>query len=229
VTGARTTLTLLLAAFPLAAWAQTAFTLAALSDFRARGLSYSEKKPVLQGAVSHDFASGAYAGAFVSRASVRSSRVSSVGSLYLGLAREADGFHWDAGVVQNVYGNGRQYRYHEWYAGIGVERLSARLSYSPDYQGMGGRTAYIDISGSYPLGEHVEASAHAGYLKPLDSNTGWYYRQMARADWRIGLNAFTDDWSFQLAWSGTRKAAGVFPGWRYGETRGLVLGATRHF
>jgi uncharacterized protein (TIGR02001 family) len=131
--------------------------------------------------------------------------------------------------VQTVYGGARQYRYHEWYAGIGFERLSARLNYSPDYLGTGGRTAYLELKGSYPLGEHVEASAHAGFLKPFDNRPGWYFNQLQRADWRLGLHAFSGDWSFQLAWSATRHGAGVFPGWRNGDTRGLVLGATRHF
>jgi uncharacterized protein (TIGR02001 family) len=229
VTGARFFPLLLLAGLPMAALAQTSFNVSALSDFRVRGLSYSEEKPVLQAGVNHDFASGWYGGGFATRARVRNSRVDSVGSVYLGFARDAGAFHWDVGIVRNVYGNARQYRYHEWYAGIGVERASARLSYSPASLGTGGRSAYLELNASQPLGEHLDASFHLGYLKPFDHGVAWYYRQPARPDWRVGVNAFAGDWSFQLAWSGTRKVAGAFPGWRYGETRGLVLGATRHF
>ena len=218
-----------MAAAPLAAFAQTSFSVSALSDLRMRGLSYSDGKPVAQFSLNHDFASGLYAGAMLSKARAQPSRLDGVGSVYLGFARTERDFHWDAGVVRNLYGGTRQYNYHEWYAGIGVERLSARLSYSPSYQGLGGRSAYAELNGSVPLGDDFDASVHLGYLKTFGSAPSWYTARMDRPDWRLGLNGFAGDWSFQLAWSGTRKAGVTFPGWRYGATRGLVIGATRHF
>jgi len=217
------------AAVPFAAWAQTAFAVTALSDFRARGLSYSDEKPVLQLSANHDFASGWYAGGFASKAQARPSGLDGIGAVYLGFARSRAGLHFDAGVVRHAYKGARQYSYHEWYAGVGVERASARLSLSPAYLGTGGRTAYLELNGNLALGEQLEASAHLGYLKAFDRMPGWYAARIDRPDWRVGLHAFAGEWSFQLAWSGTRAEAGVFPGWRYGETRGLVFGATRHF
>lgn len=219
----------ILAVLPLAAAAQTSFSVSALSDFRVRGLSYSQGKPVLQLAANHDFAGGAYAGAFSSRAKVKGSAVDGAASAYAGVAQRGEAFTWDVGVVRTFYSGVRHYRYHEWYAAAGIERLSARLSYSPAYLGTGGRTAYVELNGSYPLAGEVDLVAHVGWLKPFDDKPGWYYSQLQRPDWRIGLHGTAGDWSLQLAWSGTRKAAGVFPGWRYGETRGLVIGATRHF
>jgi uncharacterized protein (TIGR02001 family) len=217
------------AAVPFAACAQTSLAVTALSDFRVRGLSYSAEKPVLQLSANHDFASGWYAGGLASTAQAHPSRLDGIGSLYLGFARGTGGLHWDAGVVRHAYKGARQYSYHEWYAGVGVERASARLSWSPAYLGTGGRTAYLELNGNWPLGEHLEASAHLGYLKAFDRMPGWYAVRIDRPDWRVGLHAFSGEWSFQLAWSGTRAEAGVFPGWRHGATRGLVLGATRHF
>lgn len=214
---------------PALAIAQSSFSISALSDFRMRGLSYSEEKPVLQLAANHDFANGFYLGAFASQAKAAPSRLRAIGSLYAGIARGGPDFYWDAGVVRKLYGATRQYSYHEWYAGVGMERLSARLSYSPAYQGIGGRIAYAEVSGGYPLSERLDLSAHLGYLHGLKNSAYGYAHAVDRPDWRIGLHAVEGDWSFQLAWSGTRRGAGIFPSWKNSATRGLVLGATRHF
>src|SRR5215470_11326006 len=64
----RAALLLLLAAasLPGAAHAQISASVAAVSDYRFRGISQSDRKPALQGSVAYDHPSGLFAGLFVS-------------------------------------------------------------------------------------------------------------------------------------------------------------------
>jgi uncharacterized protein (TIGR02001 family) len=154
----------LVAAGGAPAQAQTSATLSIASEYSLRGLSLSRGRPVPQLRIDHDTEDGWYWGAFGSRAVLRASPATAVAIAYFGRAhRLASGLNVDAGLSRTVFVRDARYSYTEVYAGVSSDRAAARLSLAPDYYG-GGRSAYVELNGTLPLGARLRLSAHAGLL-----------------------------------------------------------------
>jgi len=111
---------------------------------------------------------------------------------------------WDAGVTRSSFLRDGGRNYHEFYAGLALQRASARLFYSPAYYGEG-RSLYLDLSGGYPLGDRLRLTAHAGLLHPMGGYEGAVGTIGNSADARIALVADVGDCTLQ---------AGVQTRWR---------------
>jgi uncharacterized protein (TIGR02001 family) len=157
-------LLLLLAGGGAPAQAQTSATLGLVSEYSLRGLSLSRGRPVPQLRIDHDTQDGWYWGAFGSRAVLRASPATAVAIVYGGRAyRLASGLDVDAGLSRTVFVRDARYSYTEVYAGVSSERAGARLTLAPAYYGEG-RSAYVELNGTLPLGARLQLSAHAGLL-----------------------------------------------------------------
>jgi hypothetical protein len=155
----------LVAAGGAPARAQTTATLSVASEYSLRGLSLSRGRPAPQLRIDHDTEDGWYWGAFGSRAVLRARHATPVAIAYGGRAhRLASGLDVDAGISRTVFVRDARYSYTEVYAGISSDRAGARLSLSPDYYYGAGRTAYVELNGTLPLGARLRLSAHAGLL-----------------------------------------------------------------
>lgn len=212
-------LALLLAAASAAAPAQTSFTASLMSDYRYRGVSLSGELPAVSVSANHDFASGLYGGVSVASARLRYTPVKARLVSYAGFARRMDnGYGWDVGVADVRYRGASRYDYQELYAGLTSERLGARVSVSPHYLGIGPRSVYTQVTGSWPLGDKVDLFADAGYL----------HIDQPRKDARIGISVMFQSWTVQLAWSATRQRARYSAQVQQAE-RQLVLSTTVSF
>ncbi len=118
--------------------AQFTGTVAAVSDYRFRGVSLSHEKPAAQLTITYDAPAGGYAGVFASTvefAASSSKTVQIVG--FLGTAMPiTSGVHADVGVNYASFGGAlRDYSYGEVYVGVSSSQYSASVHYSPDYFG----------------------------------------------------------------------------------------------
>ena len=187
-----------------AARGQTSVDLTAMSEFAARGVAL-DTHPVLQLRIEHDLASGWYGGAFTSPVALGGQRQGQL-SAYLGRAqRITSTLSWDAGATRTVYLRDGAFNYHELYAGLAVDRASARLFYSPAYYG-DEPSLYLDLNGAYPLGDRLSLAAHAGWLH-LIGEAGDTGRLI---DMRLALVYDIGDYSLQAGWQ--IRGNGYLPG-----------------
>jgi uncharacterized protein (TIGR02001 family) len=222
LTGARACRRGILVAVMLAhaACAQTSADFTLVSEYSARGVSLGPQ-PALQLRVDHDADGGWYAGAFASPVTLYGHRQGQL-IVYGGRALPlTSGLSWDAGISRTLFLHNDHADYHEFYAGLALERASARLSYAPTYYGAG-RTAYLDLNGGLPLAERVSLALHAGLLRTF----GHYYGESRdRADLRASLAFDTGDWRLQAGWQTLLNASDP----EIPRARALVASISRRF
>jgi uncharacterized protein (TIGR02001 family) len=191
-----------------AACAQTSADLTLVSEYSMRGISLG-RHPALQLRVDHDAAGGWYVGAFASPVTLYGREQGQL-IVYGGRALPlASGLSWDAGISRTTFLREGHYDYHEFYAGLALERASARLSYAPAYYGAG-RTAYLDLNGGIPLDERVSLALHAGLLHMFGGAGYAYYREGSdRTDLRATLAYDAGDWRLQAGWQALVNASGT--------------------
>ena len=224
LTGARAFRLAALTALVLAraAWAQTSADLTLVSEYSSRGVSLGPQ-PALQLRVDHDADGGWYAGAFASPVTLYGHRQGQL-IVYGGRALPlTSGLSWDAGISRTAFLRNRHDDYFEFYAGLALERASARLSYAPTYYNAG-RTAYLDLNGGIPLDDRLILALHAGLLRTFGLNA--YHRDARdRADLRATLAFNTGDWRLQAGWQTLVNASDT----EIPRARSLVASISRRF
>jgi uncharacterized protein (TIGR02001 family) len=179
-----------------AAHAQASASIAFASEYSVRGVSLSDGRAAPQLSLAYDAPQGWFAGAFAApRLAVGERRDVTQIVTYGGFARRlASGLSWEAGASNYAFLHAAEYSYREAWAGIASDRLSARLSLAPAYYGFGGRVAYAEVNGFYPLREHVKLIGHVGALHGV--------RGPGRIDARLAIGIDVGDCNLQLAWLG---------------------------
>jgi uncharacterized protein (TIGR02001 family) len=191
---------------PVAA-AQVSGTVSVVSDYRYRGVSFSDDKPAAQLGLNYDDPSGLYFGLFASTIRFASPPNSGAQTIvYAGYAhRTASGLTFEAGADCGVFFLGRSYRYPEVYVAIAADNVSARLSYASRYYFGDADTFYAEVNGTMPLADRVRLVAHVGALRS-DSN-GQYESPGVIFDGRAGVAVGFDAFTVQLAWVGVSSNA----------------------
>lgn len=179
-----------------AALAQTSADLTLVSEYAGRGVAL-HPHPALQLRVEHDTGAGWYGGLFASPVTLEQ-RAQGQLTAYAGRAHRVNAaWSWDAGVTRNTYSRDGRWNYHEFYAGLALQRASARLFYSPAYYGEG-RSLYLDLSGAYPLSDTLRLAAHLGLFHPFGAYDG--IRARNGGDVRIALVTDVGDVTLQAGW-----------------------------
>jgi uncharacterized protein (TIGR02001 family) len=213
-----------------AARAQFSASIAADSDYRFRGVSLSGSKPAVRISANMDAASGWYAGASATQATLSQGERYAQLLGYAGYTTPMTHSHsFEFGASYSVFLGNRQYDYAEAYAGILAQRWSLRLNYSPDYFGRHVQTVYLDGSTHWPLSETARLFAHAGLLVPLAG--GGDVDPLAnrtRVDIRAGAGQMLRDVDVQLAWT-LASRGGPFPAIYGGRRTGWSLSASYSF
>ena len=194
---------------------QTSADVTVLSEFAARGVAL-DTHPVLQLRVEHDFNEGWYGGAFASPVALADKRQGQL-TAYAGRAqRVTSTLSWDLGVTGTTYLRDSTLNYHEFYAGLAVDRGSARLFYSPAYYG-DERSLYLDLNTAWPLGDRFSLTGHAGVLHRFGDGR--------LLDLRGALQYDIGDVSLQAGWQ--IKGNDYLPG--SVRARALSVSASRRF
>lgn len=163
---------------------ETAFSLSAVSDYRYRGLSLSNKKPALQTEVSVSHEDGLYARLWGSTITDNGGADMET-QVSFGYYVEFGAFNADVQAAYYVYPRASADNYGEVTARLGREigpaELGATLSYAPGQQGTGNLdNLYVGLDGNLPLfGETV---ALAGTIGVEDGAFG-----DRKLDWSLGV------------------------------------------
>jgi uncharacterized protein (TIGR02001 family) len=236
---------------PAEAAAQASFSLGGESDYRVRGVSLSNGRPVARAGVAYDHRSGLYGGATALVGTRAGGRLRALGGVgYVGVARRlGSGLTTDFGVTstrissdvmatapgyEGPYGYvppiryRRSYRadYSEVYAGLSRDNVSIHLYLSPNYLRPGQGTAYVDVNAAIRPAPRVRVFGHAGVLAPLERETA--DRLRSRADLRLGVAWEFDHAEVQLAWTSVTRRVEYPRG--YARSRdAVVLSASAYF
>jgi uncharacterized protein (TIGR02001 family) len=221
------------AMWPAAAHAQRGASFSVQTDYRYRGVSFTNSEPAASLTLNYDHASGAYVGATAIGAATRSEgfqmtgvqayggyarRLGWGGSLDLGLA------HTDVTEYDRVH---YRVRYSELYAGLAGRNLSAHLYYSPDYLGGRVQTLYGSVDGAWTPAAAWRVFGHAGVLAPLKYDAGASLRA-PQFDLRAGAARQAGPIELQLSLV-TLGSDASYPAMRGHERTTVVLGATYPF
>lgn len=219
----------LLSATP--ALAQFSGNIAALSDYRYRGVSLSDDRPAVQLSLAYDHAAGGYAGLLVS--SLRYADNGGTDTLllpYLGYAwRLHPDLNAEIGAQYSRFPDVGFYDYAEFYAGLSSDRLGARIYYAPHYFGQAS-TVYLELNGSHPLSERLRLLGHVGLLRQQGGNDDEaVVIDRYRYDLRFGLGWALSAFDMQLTWGIVDAGDGPYVRqlWDVTDRAGWVLGLSR--
>jgi len=198
--------------------AQLSGTLSAVSDYRYRGITFSDLRPAAQAGLTYDDPKGWYAGAFGSTVQLNppgrsSSNFQTI--VYGGYAtRLSSGISVEAGGDYSAFAGSSDLNYGEVFVGGAIENVNGRIYYSPRYFGQPPRALYGEINATLPLFDRVGLHLHAGFLRySYDSPYLPLYGIAPThnvVDGRIGLRADLDRFQLEIAWVGVSNHAAAY-------------------
>lgn len=197
-----------------AAQAQVSGSVSVESDYRYRGYSLSDGRPVAKLLLQYDAAGGGYGGVQLRRARAAPGLDAGVDLLgYAGYAsRLGSTVALDAGVALYTYSAKSHNNYQELHIGLSTERYAVRASYSPNLLGFGARTLYLQADSSYALADGWSLFGHIGHMQALGADK--VYGKAALTDMRLGVGTGLGEWNLQLAWDAAD--TGAYDGYRGG-------------
>jgi uncharacterized protein (TIGR02001 family) len=154
-----------------------------VSDYRFRGLSYSNRDPALQGGIDAAFKSGWFVGTWASTIAKNSGSHTEI-DLYGGYASEKNGVNYSATFYGYVYPGGSGVNYFELQGKvgktIGPAHLELQLAYTPDQWNSTRDNLYIGAQTSVGIpGTPLTAKLRGG-RENGSYNDKW--------DWEAGLS-----------------------------------------
>jgi uncharacterized protein (TIGR02001 family) len=204
---------------------------ALLSDYRYRGESLTDGRPALQAAVDYDHSSGLFLGALASTVRIDPAASGLGAQLYAGYARPFnDRASWEIGVVTYLFPHishtlvERGYDYRETFFGISYNTVNARLYYSDDYFGVGGKAVYLEVNASRTLNERVALTGHLGCLDHGQTRQSLAGGQdHSQLDFKAGIAIDVSGFTMELSIVGTSAPHDACPaGTGHCNTTGLV-------
>lgn len=211
--------------------AQLSASATAVTDYRFRGISLSDRRLALQGSVAFDHPAGFFAGLFASTVDFGASnaRIEAFGQA--GYARRVDAdLSWELGAgYYSYYGSGgtSDRNYAEGFVGVTWRTLNARVSYAPDYFNGGTRATYVEVNASHALSERTALFAHVGVTYLAGSSTPAPSR--SRVDTRFGVSVDLQVVSLELGAVATDIPGDECPGGRNRCKPGVVVAISRSF
>jgi uncharacterized protein (TIGR02001 family) len=200
------------------AWAQFSGTVSAVSDYRYRGYTLSDRKPAAQVGGTYDDPAGWYVGAFGS--TVRIAPPAGINVQVIGFAgyarRLSSSFSVEAGGDYTAFTGSSENNYGEFFLGGAMDNLSARVYYSPRYFGLSSNAWYAELNLAQPLFDRVRLTAHVGFLRtnyPATYGNHVYYGEGEQhiVDGRIGLGFDFELGRVEVAWVGVSAAGAAYP------------------
>lgn len=174
---------------------QLSANVAYTTDYRFRGISFSDNNFALQGGFDIETESGFYVGTWTSSL-VAGTEL----DVYGGYAFEAGPLGFDVGVTGYFFPNaGEDTTVYELYGSttgtVGPVELTGGVALAPEQNSIDETNFYVFLDGGMPITETVSASAHVGY------NDGPFGTELV--DWSLGADtsALGVDWN--LSYIGT--------------------------
>ena len=210
--------TLLFCTCASGAAAQISGTLSVVSDYRYRGVTFSDERPAAQAGFAYDDPTGWFAGGFGSTVRLYPPRGTSANLqaiAYGGCAtRLSSGVSVEAGGDYTAFAGSSGLNFGEVFVGGAIENVSARIYFSPRYFGQSLNAAYGEINASQPLLDRVGLHFHVGLLRYRYDNTrGPPSRPPPLqniVDGRIGVRVDLDVLQLEIAWVGVSNHAAAY-------------------
>lgn len=202
------------------------FNVGVVSDYLFRGVSQTHGEPAISAGVDYAFSNGFYVGAWTSSISwVKDAYSKGTTELdiyggYKGGFANPD-YTYDVGVIAYTYpGKGAEIsgvnanpNTTEIYGSLGYKWLSVKYSYvvSSHFIGWQGGSAfdrdtrgsgYLELNGSYDLGDGWGVSGHVGHQKVKDYSNN-LYETADYTDWNVGVTKDAGFGVFGLTYSDT--------------------------
>lgn len=169
------------------------------SEYRYRGQNPGKGGAVPQLTLNVDGLSGWYLGAFASAMTIGDVDGYKLQG-YAGYARRLPaGGSWEVGCSRITYTQAHPNDFSECYAGLGFERGSTRIYYSPRYLGFPVKTVYAEVNAFYPVHPRFNLVGHVGVLHNLGSYWWPGIPSSSRIDARIGVGIPFGSWTVQIA------------------------------
>ena len=224
---------LLLPGIVQAQWSASA---GALSDFRFRGVSLSDRKPSLQVSGAYDHASGLFAGGQATTVDVGYDHERSRLLLlaYAGYARRlTDLWSVEAGGLWYSYPDNahtRESDFGEAFAGVTRGAWSARAFHSRDYLGQGSRSWYLQAGWVHALSDDWSLFVQAGRQWRPDASAAQEAADAhRRTDARVGVQYVWRRIQFEASVVGNDISDGNCPETAYRCRTGVTFGAAYLF
>ena len=214
------------APLPAAARADVSVGAAAVSDHRARGLSWSDGRAAARARIDAALPSGleASAQAITTRGAERHGGADAAFDVRAGYAASAGLLQWHAGATAHLFSGARDGRdYVELDLGAGVAfgpvDLSLRADYAPPQDAIGGSNLHVRAQARAALiGTPLTVTAHLGRstgsrrdgMRANRLRPGGAYR-----DWRLGADYAAGPLTFGLAYSDTDIGRSAAPSHRH--------------
>ncbi|HET6969954.1 MAG TPA: TorF family putative porin, partial [Phenylobacterium sp.] len=216
---------------PSLACAQVAAGVTAVSDFRLRGISLSDRRTAVSFSLASDQADGVYFGGSATVTNTSHEGLELLGHAeYLGYThRGARGPAIDVGISRQDYRVylERRYRvsYTQVYAGLIGDNVRAHVAWLPNYPRDGVDVIYADADAAIRPAPDWRVTAHVGVLNRL---AGSYERDgpRHRVDLRAGLAREFERSEVELSWVAVSEKPRQHP---EQARSGLVLSASVFF
>jgi len=191
--------------------AQWAGSIGVVSDYRHRGVSFSDRRPAVQGSASWDHPSGLFAGAQATTVRLGPAAIGTNAEFlyYGGFARDAGPFAWEAGMLRYDYSGPARvqgYGYTEAFVGASRGGVSARLFRSNRHYENESSSWYLQAMVAGALTDDIQyfVQACALRLAPAPGRSDAAIAQ--HADARVGLQALWRGFQIELALVGTDRS-----------------------
>ncbi len=182
-----------------------------VSDYRFRGVSYSNEDPVVQGTINLNTESGFYLGTWASGLDEVAGYGNTEVDLYAGYKKEvAPGTSIDAGLLYYAYPGTDGLNYFEPYASVttafGPASAKLGIAYAWDQDNIGGEDnvyVYGDVLGAIPSSP-LTLRAHLGYTDGI-----FAYGQGNYLDWNVGADVVAGPVTFGISYIDTDLPKGI--------------------
>lgn len=173
----------------------TSASVALASDYRFRGISFSDNKPAVSGSLDYAHASGFYTGIWMTSNSFEGET-----NIYAGYGSDIGdtGLSYDVGALRYIFPGNSEFNNNEFYAGLGYSYFSVGIAYDPDWEGNDEAAYYYSVGFDYELPAGFALSASYGYTDfSSDLEDVVAAGSDGYGDWSIGIskNFVGFDWS----------------------------------
>lgn len=160
------------------------FSLAAVTDYRFRGVSLSNGDPALQPSLTVSHESGLYVSLWGSNIADNGGDDIEI-DITAGISRDVGGLTLNAGAVYYAYPGASNYNYVELLGSVGAPvgkgNLTLNLAYAPSQDNIGNKdNVYVAVSGTHPLGEAITLNGSFGIEDGAFGDS--------KRDWSIGAD-----------------------------------------
>jgi uncharacterized protein (TIGR02001 family) len=197
-------------AFAAPARAEVAISGAIATDDRFRGVSTSGQKPVATFSIAYDDIHGPYAGLSFTAVATGDPGIKPLRSIqYFGYTKRLkSGLSLDIGISHRIsshyYTGEYGRRFTEAYVGIVGRSMSTHLFLSPNYDGHGSASLYVEVDEQLLQRGLWSLTGHFGALvRPKEAPSR---SRTVEGDWRLGVNRRFGRTALSLSWVGATPA-----------------------